>query len=69
LFIFDAKENIMKILLTILKPFKLAMALVLLFLFYIIETILMVLYVSVEYPLSFLLNKTERVIKYLIKNI
>jgi len=58
----------MKILTTILKPFKLAMALVLLLFFYIIETVLLVLYVSVEYPLSFLLNKTERIIKYLIKN-
>jgi len=58
----------MKILTTILKPFKLAMALILLLFFYIIETVLLVLYVSVEYPLSFLLNKTERIIKYLIKN-
>jgi len=58
----------MKILTTILKPFKLAMALVLLLFFYIIETVLLALYVSVEYPLSFLLNKTERIIKYLIKN-
>jgi hypothetical protein len=59
----------MKHLRTLLKIPKLAIALTLLLFFYLVETILMIVYVVIEYPLSFMLNKVEAVIKYLVKNI
>jgi len=59
----------MKYLKTFLKLPKLATALLLLFIFYIIETVLMILYVAIEHPLSFLLNNVEKIIKYIVKAI
>jgi len=59
----------MKLLHAILKLPKLSMALVLLVFFYIVETILLVIYLSLEKPLSFLLELVEKTIKYLVKTI
>lgn len=64
-----SKEYFMKHLRKFLKLPKLAMALVLLLFFYIVETLLMILYISIESPLSFLLKKVEQLIKYLVKAI
>lgn len=64
-----SKEYFMKHLKQFLKLPKLAMALVLLLFFYIVETLLMILYISIESPLSFLLKKVEQLIKYLVKAI
>lgn len=59
----------MKLLQAILKLPKLSMALLLLVFFYIVETILMVIYLALEKPLSFLLDLVEKTIKYLVKAI
>jgi len=59
----------MKLLHTIFKLPKLAMAVLLLLFFYIVETILMVIYLAVEKPLSWLLDAVESIIKYLVKTI
>jgi hypothetical protein len=48
---------------------KFILAMVFLAIFYLIETILMVIYLIVETPMSWLLDKVERIIKYLVKNI
>jgi hypothetical protein len=54
---------------TILKVPKLSIAIVLLIFLYIIETFLMITYILIERPLAYLLDKTENLIKYLIKAI
>jgi len=48
---------------------KFIAAMVFLAFFYLIETILMVIYLIVETPMSWLLDKVESIIKYLVKNI
>jgi len=53
---------------TLLKLPKLAIAIILLLFFYLIETFLMIIYLVVETPLSWLLDKSENIIKYLVKN-
>jgi len=58
----------MKIIKTGLKLLKLSSALLLFGFFYLLETILMVIYLIVETPLSWILDKVENVIKYLLKN-
>lgn len=59
----------MKLLRTILKLPKLSMAIVLLLLFYIIETFLMIIYLAMEKPLSWMLDLVEKIIKALVKTI
>jgi len=59
----------MKHLRTLLKLPKLVTALLLLLFFYLLETVMMVLYICIETPLSFILQRIERVIKYLVKTI
>ena len=66
---FVSKENNMKHLRTLLKLPKLATALLLLLFFYLLETVMMVLYICIETPLSFILQRIERIIKYLVNTI
>jgi len=47
---------------------KFIAAMVFLAFFYLIETILMIIYLIVETPMSWLLDRVEGIIKYLIKN-
>jgi hypothetical protein len=51
------------------KLFKLVLALILLAFFHLLETFMIVIYLIVETPLSWVLNKIEKVIKYLMKNV
>jgi len=53
---------------TLFKLPKFILAMVFLAFFYLIETILMVIYLIVETPMSWLLDRVEGIIKYLIKN-
>jgi len=59
----------MKQIRTLFKMPKFIAAMTFLALFYLIETLLMIIYYIVETPLSWLLDKVEKIIKYLVKNI
>jgi len=48
---------------------KFITAMVFLAVFYLIETLLMIVYLIVETPMSWLLDRVEGIIKYLVKNI
>jgi hypothetical protein len=48
---------------------KFITAMAFLAIFYLIETILMIIYLIVETPMSWLLDRVESIIKYLVKNI
>lgn len=54
---------------TLFKMPKFIAAMTFLAIFYLIETFLMIIYYIVETPLSWLLDKVEKIIKYLVKNI
>ena len=54
---------------TLLKMPKFVAAMTLLAFFYLIETFLMIIYYIVETPLSWLLDKVEIIIKYLLRNV
>lgn len=54
---------------TLFKMPKFIAAMTLLAFFYLIETFLMIIYYIVETPLYWSLDKVERIIKYLLKNV
>ena len=51
------------------KLFKLVLALILLAFFHLLETFMIIIYLIVETPLSWVLNKIEEVIKHLTKSV
>jgi hypothetical protein len=54
---------------SLLKLPKFIIAMAFLAIFYLIETVLMIIYLIVETPMSWLLDRVESIIKYLVKNI
>ena len=62
-------DNLLKFILSPLNLLKLVFVIVLVFIFWMLESVLQIIHYALDTPLSWILDKVEKLIKLLIKQI